>query len=239
MGILNAIKKEVQGQINLILPMCFTFLLRKSIDIISVIFVGHLGSRYLSASGLATVTANVTGNSMIIGLAGALSTICSQLYGAKTKSNRAINIVLPRSILIICTVVTIPVSLLWFHGTQVLLLFGQQHQISSDAGDFLIRLIPGLWALTFSNCIQNWLYSQSKTTFVLGVTIVVALCHPVFCYVFIYKLNYGYIGAAIASSLSKILELSMLLVFMRCKSTFQMEWSMTVFHDWLSFLQLG
>ena len=41
MGILNAVRKEVLGQVNLILPMCFTFLLRKSIDIVSVIFVGQ------------------------------------------------------------------------------------------------------------------------------------------------------------------------------------------------------
>ena len=63
--------EEIFLQIKLTLPVVLTLTLRKSIDIVPVIFVGHLGMQYLSAAGLATVTANVTGNSVLIGLAGA------------------------------------------------------------------------------------------------------------------------------------------------------------------------
>ena len=230
-------RKEILCQLSLILPVCFSFIFRKSIDLVSVIFVGHLGAQYLAASGLATVTANVTGNSMVIGFAGALSTQCSQLFS--TKNELAINTVLPRAILIVCCVVTLPVSILWLQSRSILQGLGQSEQLAINAGYFLVWLIPGIWAFTFSMCIQNWLHAQSKTKLVLLVTIVTALLHPCFCYVLIYTWNYGYIGAAIASSLSKTLELCLLSLCVFFFSTFRMIWSWALLRDWVAFLRLG
>ncbi|KAJ1432751.1 hypothetical protein B484DRAFT_394827, partial [Ochromonadaceae sp. CCMP2298] len=66
-------------------PIILSFVCRKSVDVISVVAVGHLGPHYLASAGLASVTANVTGNSMVMGLSGALSTLCSQANGANDK----------------------------------------------------------------------------------------------------------------------------------------------------------
>ena len=92
----HSYKAEVIAQIRLAAPVCCTFLMRKSVDIVSVMFVGRLGSHYLSAAGIAAVTSNVSGNSMIVGLAGALSTICSQVIAHLTDTTDT-RFLLPKS----------------------------------------------------------------------------------------------------------------------------------------------
>eukprot|EP01032_Pedospumella_encystans_P035188 gene35188-39802_t len=59
---------QVQDHLKIAGPVISAFVLRKVVMITSVVAVGHLGAHYLAAAGLASVTANVTGNSMVIGL---------------------------------------------------------------------------------------------------------------------------------------------------------------------------
>src|SRR3546814_196519 len=95
------IKREACAQLKLGWPVTFTMILKSAVLVISVIFVGHIGSHELAAAALATLTSNVTGksavfrstnsrfmscvagNSLIVGMSGALSTLCAQAYGAK------------------------------------------------------------------------------------------------------------------------------------------------------------
>lgn len=51
-------------------PVITAFLMRRIVVLTSVVAVGHLGAHYLASAGLATVTANVTGNSMVLGFSG-------------------------------------------------------------------------------------------------------------------------------------------------------------------------
>jgi Na+-driven multidrug efflux pump len=43
--------QELKAQFKIVIPVCCTMLLRKWVDIVSVIYVGHLGARSLSAAG--------------------------------------------------------------------------------------------------------------------------------------------------------------------------------------------
>ncbi len=79
----TSVAAELRTQMRLVYPVWLTLICRKAIDIVPVMFVGKLGTEYLSASGLATVTANVTGYSVLIGLSGGMNTILNQSYGAK------------------------------------------------------------------------------------------------------------------------------------------------------------
>jgi Na+-driven multidrug efflux pump len=160
-------------------PVISTFVLRKSIDVVSVISVGHLGPHYLAAAGLASVTANVTGNSMIIGLAGALTTICSQAYGSKDYKEMSDS--LQRSVLILYVVICLPVSVLWMFSQPIMLLLGQPEAIARDAQRYLVCLIPNLWLLSTSFCIQNWLHAQSKARGIAMISLFLAVLHPICC----------------------------------------------------------
>jgi MatE len=119
----HSYRAEVMAQIQLAFPVCCTFVLRKSVDIVSLIYVGHLKSNYLSAAGIAAVTSNVTGNSMVIGLAGALSTICSQAYGSK--DYRTFSVAPQRAVLILGLFICTPISFLWWYSEPVMIALGQ------------------------------------------------------------------------------------------------------------------
>jgi MatE len=119
----HSYRAEIMAQIQLAFPVCCTFVLRKSVDIVSLIYVGHLKSNYLSAAGIAAVTSNVTGNSMVIGLAGALSTICSQAYGSK--DFRTFSVAPQRAVLILGLFICTPISFLWWYSEPVMIALGQ------------------------------------------------------------------------------------------------------------------
>lgn len=237
----KSLKNSVLDHLYIAGPVCFSFVMRKSVDIVSVIFVGHLGAHFLSSAGLASVTANVTGNSMIIGLAGAMTTLCSQANGANDM--KELCLALQRAILILTVFLCLPVSCLWFFSEPIMVYLGQQPSIARDASIFMRALIPGLWAMAFSACIQNWLYSMAKTKALAWITLTLALLHPLTCYCYIVVFKLGFIGAAMAASTTKILEFLFLLLYLNVFSTVlkdtQFQLSRECLSNWWPFLRLG
>jgi MATE family multidrug resistance protein len=232
---------ELREQSRIIIPVLFSFFMRRCIPLTSLIFVGHIGSTELSAIGLASVTANVTGFSMLIGIAGAVSTLCSQAFGAGDLET--MNVTLQRAILIVFCVVTLPVSVLWWNSGQIIALLGQDKEIAYMAGSYLRRIIPGLWAVTVGQCTQNWLHAQSRASGIAFITGTIALIHPCLCYFFVYHLDWGYRGAAVATSTSQLLDLTMLMTYVNVVSDIRAQtkfkFSSECFRNWIPYLKLG
>lgn len=142
----HSYRAEILAQIQIAFPVCCTFVLRKSVDIVSLIYVGHLESNYLSAAGIAAVTSNVTGNSMVIGLAGALSTICSQSYGSKDFIT--FSVAPQRAVLILGLFICTPISFLWWYSEPVMIALGQVcHSSIFLSGCLTVRLFYDVQAL--------------------------------------------------------------------------------------------
>nr|GMD84100.1 protein DETOXIFICATION 18-like [Ipomoea batatas] len=72
--------EEAKHQILFALPMILTTASFYFIPLVSVMFSGHLGQLPLAASNLANSWAVVTGLSFMVGLSGALETLCGQGY---------------------------------------------------------------------------------------------------------------------------------------------------------------
>lgn len=70
---------EVYTIVRLSTPVSIGFLLNKLVSFVSVILVGHLGPAELAAAALGSSLINVIGNSVLAGLAGAMSTLCGQV----------------------------------------------------------------------------------------------------------------------------------------------------------------
>jgi MATE family multidrug resistance protein len=237
----SSIITEVRDQMKIIAPMFCTFLLRRIVPLTSLIFVGHIGALELSAIGLASVTFNVSGFSMLLGISGAVSTLASQAYGSGDLES--MNATLQRAVLIVLCVVTLPVSLLWLNSERLIVALGQDEEIAHMASQYLCLQIPALWAMTFGQCTQNWLHAQSRANGIAIITLIVALVHPFLCYFYIYGLGLGYRGAALAASTSQFIDLSMLMTYVfvlsdiRTKTKFQ--FTTACFRDWIPFLRIG
>ena len=90
---------------------------------------------------------------------------------------------------------------------------------------------------------QNWLHAQGKTRYVAIINLCVALNHPLWCYLYIFRFGWGYLGAAYALVTSKYIEMSFLLLYAYSsgigrETNFQLSWT-GAWQDWGPFLRLG
>ena len=118
----------------------------------------------------------------------------------------------------------------------------QSKELAGNASHYLRILIPSLWSLSCSTCIQNWLHSQSKPRAIAVITLIVACFHPIWCYTYIYYLKFGYLGAALAVTTSKLSELVLLTSYIYIYRVYEetgFKFSSDCFQGWGAFLLLG
>jgi multidrug resistance protein, MATE family len=196
---LGGFRGESAAQLALALPVSLSMICNRVMSLTSVAFVGHLGPLPLAGAALATTLGNVTGNSIMVGMASAVTTLCGAAFGARAYSS--LGGVLQRA-LIILTLAAIPICVLWANATSLLLAMGQDEEISRVAGRYIIALIPGLVFYAWNICVQGFMQSQrlTKPSAVAGV--VAAVLHVPANVVFMRALGLGYVGAALATSWS-------------------------------------
>ncbi|CAN7029787.1 unnamed protein product [Brassica rapa subsp. trilocularis] len=137
--------EESKAQIVYSLPMIFTNLFFYCIPLTSVMFASHLGQLELAAATLANSWTTVTGFAFMVGLSGALETLCGQGFGAKSYRMLGIHL---QSSCIVSLVFTIFISILWFFTESVFGLIRQDPNISKQAAIYMKYQAPGLeyWA---------------------------------------------------------------------------------------------
>lgn len=193
----------------LALPMVVVSLSQYAVQVSSNMMVGHLpGVLPLSSAAIATSLANVTGFSLLLGMASALETLCGQAYGAKqyhklgVETYRAVV-----TLLVLC----LPLSLLWVFMDKILVVLGQDPLISQGAGRYMTWLIPGLFANAVIQPATKFLQTQSLIYPLLLSSVATMAIHIPLCYVMVFKTGFGYTGAALTTSISYWLNVGMLL----------------------------
>eukprot|EP01018_Ginkgo_biloba_P009079 Gb_38955 [translate_table: standard] len=79
--------QELKKQSLIALPMTVTYILQYAINLVSVMFAGHLGEVELAGATLANSFAWFFAYSLLVGISGAMETLCGQAYGAKEASS--------------------------------------------------------------------------------------------------------------------------------------------------------
>ncbi|KAH0699096.1 hypothetical protein KY285_013554 [Solanum tuberosum] len=180
-----------------------------------MIMLGHLGELSLSSASIATSLSNVTGYSVLFGMCSALETLCGQAYGAGQYRKLG---TFTYSAIICLFLVCIPVSVLWIFTDKLLILMGQDPSIATEAGKYAIWLIPTLFPYAILQSLVRYLQAQSLILPML-LSAVVSLCFQVtICWVFIFKLNLGIIGAALSIGLSYWLNVILLILYVKYSS---------------------
>ncbi|KAF0920598.1 hypothetical protein E2562_035795 [Oryza meyeriana var. granulata] len=188
-------------------PMIAVALLQLMMQLISTVMVGHLGEVALAGAAIANSLTNVSGFSVLMGLACGLETICGQAYGAEQYHKLALYMY--RSIIVLL-LVSVPIAILWVFIPEVLPLIGQQPEIASEAGKYALWLIPGLFAFTVAQCLSKFLQTQSLIfPMVLSSSITLALFIPL-CWFMVYKAGMGNAGAALSVSICDWVEVTVL-----------------------------
>ncbi|XP_075522319.1 LOW QUALITY PROTEIN: protein DETOXIFICATION 14-like [Primulina tabacum] len=196
-------------------PMVAVTLSQYLLQVVSIMMAGHLGELSLSSTAMAFSLAGVTGFSLMLGMACALETLGGQAFGAQqyeklgTQTYTAIC-----SLIVVC----IPLSILWIYMGNVLIFFGQDPQISHEAGKFITWLIPALFGYaTFQPMVRYYL--MQSLIFPMLISSCITLCfHIPLCWALVYKSGLENLGAAVAMDISEWLNVSILGLYMKYSS---------------------
>ncbi|GFY97460.1 MATE efflux family protein [Actinidia rufa] len=186
--------EEGKNQVLYALPMILTNVSFYLIPLISVMFAGHLGDLQLASANLANSWATVTGFAFMVGLSGALETLCGQGFGAKLY--RMLGIYLQASC-IISLLFSIIISIIWLYSEPILILLHQDPQISKSAALYLKFLIPGIFAYGFLQNILRFLQTQNIIVPLVICSVIPLGIHLGVTYVLVHWTTLGFKESAI------------------------------------------
>ncbi|XP_057968566.1 protein DETOXIFICATION 19-like [Malania oleifera] len=212
---------EAKRQVLFSLPMILTNVSYYAILLVSVMFAGHLGNLQLAGATLANSWATVTGFALMIGLSGALETLCGQGFGAQLYGMLGIHL---QASCIISFFFSIIISILWYFSEPVLILLHQDRHISKTAALFMKYLIPGLFAFGFLNNILRFLQTQSVVIPLVVCSMLPLIVHLGIAYALVHWTPLGYEGAPLAASISLWISFLMLATYVLCSKKFEHTW---------------
>uniref|UniRef100_A0A0D9WQ00 Protein DETOXIFICATION n=1 Tax=Leersia perrieri TaxID=77586 RepID=A0A0D9WQ00_9ORYZ len=234
-----AVREEAKRQLRLAGPIVAGALLRYVIQMISVMFVGHLGELPLAGASMASSFATVTGYSILLGMASALDTLCGQAFGAE--HYHLLGIYKQRAMLLL-TVVSVPLAVVWFYTGEILRLLWQDADIAAEAGAYARWMILALFAYGPLQCHVRFLQAQNIVLPVMASSGAAALCHLLVCWLLVYVAGLGSKGAALSNAVSYWINLAVLAVYVRVSSSCKKTWtgfSTEAFRDALGFFRLA
>uniref|UniRef100_A0ACD5XJN8 Uncharacterized protein n=1 Tax=Avena sativa TaxID=4498 RepID=A0ACD5XJN8_AVESA len=233
------VTREAKKQVRLAVPLIVGCLLQNVIQMISVMFVGHLGELALASASMASSFAIVTGFSFLTGMSCSLETLCGQAFGAN--QDRMLGVYKQRAMLVL-SLVSLPIAAVWANTRWILLRLGQDPEIAAGAGLYLRWMLPALFFYGWLQCHVRFLQTQRIVVPVMVSSGVTAANHALVCWALVYKLGMGIKGAALANAVSYLTNVSILALYVRvspsCKDTWT-GFSCEAFHHIPAFLKLA
>lgn len=202
-------RQHARQIIDLSIPIISGEVFQNTLPVIDLAFVGRILSKEdLAAAALATVWFNLW-NATLLGFCTALDTVLSQAYGAKQYSVFAMWTGNGLLIVMLAAVVMAAVLAIC---EPVMLLLGQDRDISHEAGRFSLRLIPGIFPYYAFKVLIKHLQTQD----ILAPSVIVGILANGFNifanWLLIQSLDMGLDGAPWATSLTRAAEF-VLIVF--------------------------
>uniref|UniRef100_A0A1D1Y8S1 Protein DETOXIFICATION n=1 Tax=Anthurium amnicola TaxID=1678845 RepID=A0A1D1Y8S1_9ARAE len=194
-GELGGFVGEVRAILRIAMPMVLTGLLLYSRSMVSMLFLGRLGDLALAGGALAIGFANITGYSILSGLAMGMEPICGQAFGANRKA--LLGLALQRTVLLLLCV-SFPIALLWLGMRRILVLCGQDPAISTVANDYILASLPDLALQSLLHPLRVYLRTQSITMPLTYCAAASLLLHVPINYLLVSVLGLGVRGVALA-----------------------------------------
>ncbi|KAL0256181.1 hypothetical protein SLS55_008573 [Diplodia seriata] len=192
--------------------LILTFLLQYSLTVASIFTVGHIGKVELGAVSLASMTASITGYSVYQGLATSLDTLCAQAYGSGHKT--LVGLQLQRMVYFLWTI-TVPIAVIWFFGTQILEAIVPEKETAQLAGLYLKVLIAGAPGYAAFESGKRFVQAQGLFSATFYVLLICAPLNAFMNWLFVWKFDWGFVGAPIAVSITENLMPLLLFLYVR------------------------
>ncbi|KAL2529410.1 MATE efflux family protein [Forsythia ovata] len=220
-------------------PTAITGLILYSRAMISILFLGYLGELELAGGSLSIGVANITGYSVISGLAMGMEPICGQAHGAKQM--KLLGLTLQRTMLLLLST-CIPISFMWLNMKRILLWCGQDEEISSMAHTFIVFAIPDLFFLSLLHPLRIYLRTQSITLPLTYCSAISVLLHVPLNFLLVTYFKMGIAGVALAMAWTNLNLFLLLCSFIYFSGVDKDSWvapSMDCLSGWSSLLALA
>ena len=178
----NAWRTELGETVRLAVPMALTQLGQVVMMTTDLILIGRLGDTALAAAALAHTVLFVA-FTMGVGIVGAVAPLAAQAFGARQPRmvRRALRVGLWASLLL-----GVPLTLLQFRGTDILIALGQAPESATLAGRYLMgmawAIVPG-WTFI---ALRNFMGAVNRPEPALWITLVAIPTNGVLAYGLIY-----------------------------------------------------
>ncbi|KAG6588001.1 Protein DETOXIFICATION 51, partial [Cucurbita argyrosperma subsp. argyrosperma] len=213
---------EAKSLFCLAFPIALTALILYSRSILSMLFLGHLGDMELAAGSLAIAFANITGYSVLSGLALGMEPLCSQAFGAHRP--KLLSLTLHRTVIFLL-VSSIPISFLWLNMSNVLLFLHQDPTITKLAHTYLLFSLPDLLSNSFIHPIRIYLRAQGITLPVTLASLVGSFFHFPINILLVSHFRLGIAGVAAASAATNFVVLIFLILYILISRIFAPTWT--------------
>lgn len=184
------------------LPVFGTHVLEYSLVVASVLSIGHVSTTALAAATLGSMTASVTGYSILQGFASTLDTI---LPSAWTSDQPQLVGIWTQRMTLVMAVTLIPISAIWLNAEAILLLLRQDQEVARLAALYLRWALLGLPAYAFNQISRRYFQAQGLFAAPTRVIIAVAPLNALLNYLLVWgpdSIRLGFIGSPLASAIS-------------------------------------
>lgn len=205
--------EEVKHVADIGLPILIMGILSYLKNMISVACIGRLGSLELAGGALAIGFTNITGYSVLFGLAMGMEPLCSQAFGSKNYT--LMSLILRRTILLLLFA-SIPIAMLWIYLRPLLLWLNQDPQVVHIASLYCRFAVPDLLTNSLIHPLRIYIRSRGCTWPLLWTTLAATLLHFPITIFLTFHHQLGIRGIAISTCVSNLNTLIFMLGYTKC-----------------------
>eukprot|EP01084_Bolivina_argentea_P099039 178018_1 len=212
----KSISKEAYILLKLALQLGFSAICEMCVETVSTSFFGRLSnsSQILSATGLAISFTNLTALCIAFGMCSALWTLIPQAVGSN--NTHLVRLYVQRAF-VVSFIIELPLALVLIHSTQILQFIGVNK--SGDINwniitNYCYALIPFPYFMFTLSILHRVLQNFNYNTSMLVIQTITFIISIPMNYIFVYMLNFGYIGGAIVYNLIALLNVIIIIFFL-------------------------
>lgn len=178
---------------------------------VSVAFMGRLGRLELAGGALAIGFTNITGYSVLSGLAMGMEPVCSQGFGSRNPSLATLTL---RRTIVMLLCASILIAMLWLNLQPIMLRLHHRPDIARVAGLYCFFALPDLVANSLLHPWRIYLRCKGTPEPLMWCTLLSLPVHFLLTPFLAFNLHLGVAGVAVGSFCTNFTTLSFLLCYM-------------------------
>ncbi len=188
----------------LVIPIIFQELLNSSVNLVDNFMIGQLGEVSITAVGIANQIFFVF-NLVLFGINSGAGVFIGQYFGKG--DIHGIHKVMGFGLILSILNALFFFTLIMFIPEYLMSLYSKDLEVIRESVKYLKVVSPAYILISITVCINAILKAIKKPSYPMITTFIALICNIILNYIFIFILNFGVIGAGLATLLARTIEL--------------------------------